>query len=107
MKLTCGAGCPVGRGIGIARAPRERATDVNRSSNAGRMRGGIKVERDGRAPESVGNQDGPSAHGKRTDHWQGLEGDCRCNQRRAPGRPQGVHVRRGTGAEGARGAHSQ
>ena len=28
----------------IARAPRERAADVDRSSNAGRLRGGLRVE---------------------------------------------------------------
>ena len=49
----------MGRGVGDRLAPRKRTTDIGRISNAWRMRGGLGVEHDGRAPEFVGNQDGP------------------------------------------------
>ena len=45
--------------MGDRRAPRKRTADIGQISNARRMRGGLGVERDGRAPEFAGKWDGP------------------------------------------------
>ena len=55
-KLTCGARARWVVTWEIIRAPCKRTADVDRISNSRRMRGDLEVERDGRAPESMGNR---------------------------------------------------
>ena len=81
----------MGRGRGDRSCAAQAWADVDQISNARRMRDGLGVERNGRAPGSMGDRDGPGAHEKRTDRWQGLEGDCKSNQRCALVCLQGMH----------------